>query len=322
MTAVTDVDTIHTCPRCHLRFGLLAELRDHFEEEHPVASTDEQVEPPPVGRLTVPLDPDGASPIAVAVATQLAGQLDFAVDLVAAPGLGLHAGATAHLQARARELRVAGTDTATWEVLESDRPAVAILDHVASTGADALCLATRSSHGLGHLLFGSVAEAVVLGAEVPALLVGPRTTAPAGPYRRVIACVDGSPPAATALAVAQRVQRAIGAELLLVEVVEPGVAVPADVYEAAELVRIAHALDPEPDGYEVLHGRHPAAAIIEYADRLDDAIVVTGTHGRHGLRSLLVGSVARGVVGGSRHPTLVVPPAASAESFPVRTTTT
>lgn len=323
MTAVNPATDVHTCPRCHLRFALLPELKAHFEEEHP--SRDEVPAPAagPGTRITVPLDPDRATPSAMAVALRLAGQIGGTLDLVATPGLGLFEGAQAFLRARAADLRLHGVTTATWSVLHAERPATAILEHLDEAGSDLVCMASRGSHGPGHLLFGSVAESVLRGATVPVLVCGPRVEAPGGPYTTVVACVDGSDEAATALAVADRLRRAIGADLHLVEVVAPSVEFAPDTHEGAELVRIAHSMGhPAPD-FDLLHGTNPADAIVDHVGRLADAIVVTGTHGRSGLSSLLVGSVAYGVVAGSAHPTLVVPRGVDVDAFlrPTATTT-
>lgn len=50
------------------------------------------------------------------------------------------------------------------------------------------------------------------------------------------------------------------------------------------------------------------AAIIEAADELDVDIIVTGTRGTTGLRSLLQSSVADHVLRHSHRPVLIVPP--------------
>lgn len=321
---MTALDTVYACPWCHVRFLLLPELRAHVDDEHPSPETHPPaLATPPRGTFTVPMDPDRPPPAALAVAARLAAQAGAGLDLVAGPGVGMHDGATAFLRARARELRATEGSRATWHVLPSDRPAQAVLDHLGATGADLVCMSTRASRGPGHLLFGSVAEAVLLGSEVPVLLAGPHVAAPSAPYRRVLVGVDGSPHATNALALAQRLRSLLGAELHLVEVIDPPGDATPDTYEGAELVRIAQEVDPPPTSYEVLHGDHPEAAIADHADRLDDVIVVLGTHGRTGLRSLFAGSVARGVVGACRHPVVVVPLDADAATFlrPAPTTT-
>ena len=50
-------------------------------------------------------------------------------------------------------------------------------------------------------------------------------------------------------------------------------------------------------------------AIVDVADEIDARIIVVGTRGHSKVGSLLIGSVANGVVHHSRRPVLVIPPA-------------
>ena len=66
------------------------------------------------------------------------------------------------------------------------------------------------------------------------------------------------------------------------------------------------------------HGFEPTArtaagkvwrAIVDVADEMDASLVVIGTRGHTGIQSLMIGSVANGVVHHSERPVLVIPPA-------------
>jgi nucleotide-binding universal stress UspA family protein len=50
-------------------------------------------------------------------------------------------------------------------------------------------------------------------------------------------------------------------------------------------------------------------AIVDVADEIDARAIAVGTHGHTGLQSLMIGSVANGVVHHSDRPVLVIPPA-------------
>jgi nucleotide-binding universal stress UspA family protein len=50
-------------------------------------------------------------------------------------------------------------------------------------------------------------------------------------------------------------------------------------------------------------------AIVDVADEIDARAIVVGTRGHSGLQSLMIGSVANGVVHHSDRPVLVIPPA-------------
>jgi nucleotide-binding universal stress UspA family protein len=50
----------------------------------------------------------------------------------------------------------------------------------------------------------------------------------------------------------------------------------------------------------------PADALVRAAEELDAALIVVGSRGRRGLRSVLLGSVSHGVLHKTRRPTLVI----------------
>lgn len=58
----------------------------------------------------------------------------------------------------------------------------------------------------------------------------------------------------------------------------------------------------------------PGEAIVHVADDLDAALIVMGSRGRRGLKSLLLGSVSHHVSHQARRPTLIVPAPALAEA--------
>ena len=60
--------------------------------------------------------------------------------------------------------------------------------------------------------------------------------------------------------------------------------------------------------FHVEWSRDPAAAITEYAQRIEADVIVMATHGRSGLSHLLAGSVAEAVIRSSGRPVLVQGP--------------
>ena len=58
--------------------------------------------------------------------------------------------------------------------------------------------------------------------------------------------------------------------------------------------------------YVLAEGRHAAPAIVEHAERHHADLIVMGTHGRRGLRHLLLGSVAEEALRGASCPVVVV----------------
>lgn len=79
---------------------------------------------------------------------------------------------------------------------------------------------------------------------------------------------------------------------------------------ASEALGGADALDELGPVLAVRQGEHAADIIIAYADEVKSDLLVVGTHGRRGVRHLIVGSVAEEVVRRATCPVLTVPNAA------------
>jgi nucleotide-binding universal stress UspA family protein len=143
-------------------------------------------------RVLVPLDGSTPSESVLRFLMEIAGPLDMTVVLlhVLEPIQPAVLEATPHvvlddLETRRREaeeylapiaaaLRAQGVDTS-WAIRHG-RPADEILAAAAECGAHLIAMATHGRTGLGRLLFGSVAEAVLRHAPVPVFLIRePRT---------------------------------------------------------------------------------------------------------------------------------------------------
>ena len=59
----------------------------------------------------------------------------------------------------------------------------------------------------------------------------------------------------------------------------------------------------------------PAQAILQEAEKLDADLIVLGTHGRHGVSRLILGSIAEKVIRTSARPVLAVQPDVKIEGF-------
>jgi nucleotide-binding universal stress UspA family protein len=76
---------------------------------------------------------------------------------------------------------------------------------------------------------------------------------------------------------------------------------------AAQGVRLARAAGLDAEALVVSGNGSVGHSIIDAAERVGAALIVLGSRGRNGLRSLALGSVSRHVVHEGRIPTLVVP---------------
>ncbi len=231
------------------------------------------------------------------------------------------------LETTADRLKEKGAEV---EALLSDSdPAEAILEEARARKADLIVMSTHGRTGLGRWIYGSVAEAVLAGAEAPVLLVSPHAADEwSDPPKRMLIALDGSEPAEAIIEPAGRLAREMGLSVVLLWVIEPprrieyaiagtpfggGFAYlppdPREVAESAEpyLEGVAERLRAM--GLEVAVRTVPgyAAATIARtaADELADMIALA-SHGRTGLARTVMGSVASGVVTSATVPVLIV----------------
>jgi nucleotide-binding universal stress UspA family protein len=143
-----------------------------------------------------------------------------------------------------------------------------------------------------------------------------------GMVRRILVPVDGSPLGEAALPVAQALAGPLGAELILLRVVEPVTAVEA-IATAGVVAPDAFFLR-ELDAKEYLHGicdrvlrnglrarselrkGQPAEEILAAAAETQADLIAMSSHGRSGLGRVLFGSVAHAVLARAPVPVLVV----------------
>jgi nucleotide-binding universal stress UspA family protein len=212
-------------------------------------------------------------------------------------------------------------------------PAEQILKIVDQFDADEIVMSTHGRTGFAHLLYGSVAEAVVARSPVPVLLVGTRAGTiampafdPAAP--RVLLALDGSDFAQSALPAALELA-GLGGELILCRVVPA----PITVVESPD-GSMVYADEPEPselqlahDELETIAGRlrqthperavsvevrigEPARGIVTAVTTRMATVVVMTSHARTGLGRAVLGSVAGTVVRTATVPVLVIRPTA------------
>lgn len=144
-------------------------------------------------------------------------------------------------------------------------------------------------------------------------------------YQRILLAVDGSRSSDLALSQAVIIARATGAEVKVLYVVDDSdVYFEASYFDPRELVEnlIAHgrkALDAatarlteagirstaQLDEKPVAPGRISTTIVTE-ADAWNADLIVMGTHGRRGVRRLLMGSVSEGVLARASKPVLLI----------------
>jgi nucleotide-binding universal stress UspA family protein len=233
----------------------------------------------------------------------------------------------ADLQATAGRLRDGGLKVEP-DVYDADRGEVgrAICQAALEWQAKLIVMATHGRGGLGRFLYGSVADEVLRQATVPVLLVSSQSEHAWSIDRppRILVPLDGSPLAEAALDPAGELAEALGAELLLLQVIEP---LPPRAKTVAPELAGSHVTDELAKGRSYLEGiaqrvrraghravTHfavgwPAAAIAEAASAERCDLIAMATHGRGGLARAAHGSVATGVLQRTGVPLLLTRPA-------------
>ncbi|HVS03648.1 MAG TPA: universal stress protein [Thermoanaerobaculia bacterium] len=233
----------------------------------------------------------------------------------------LQGAAAERLQTLAAELAERGVAATTR--LELGLPSQAIVAVAEELDPALLVQGSRGHTGFAHLLLGSTAERVVQHAPCPVLTVHPGDHEEHRPVRTILVPTDFSADAERAAQVARSVLAPVeaGARLVLLHAyhlpveytaygtIPTGLSFQQDVAAVAEerLAEIAGAL--RRDGLEVTvmsREGYPPEAIVQAAREVGADLVAMGSHGRTGLRHLLLGSTAERVVQHAPCPVLTV----------------
>ena len=239
---------------------------------------------------------------------RIAGQAELlGVDeaaLVGRPAAGHRLTQLAHsLAAKTQHL-------VTRAVLESEDIPGALVDHAQARGVLAVVMGTRAARSVGLALVGSVADRVMRESPRPVVLVPPGASYMEGKrvqLARVLVPLDGSELATRAVDCLMAMPRAHAVECVLVEVVQNSI----DRTEAERR------LDAEAQRIRDSGGVAETCVIqrSDVAEGISGAVrevlvemIAMSTRGAGGLRRLVLGSVAEGVVRAAEVPVLLLTP--------------
>jgi nucleotide-binding universal stress UspA family protein len=217
--------------------------------------------------------------------------------------------------------------------------AEAISQHASTTGSDLVVMTTHGRGALARFWLGSVADALVRQASVPILFVRPQEAAPdlaqEPVLRRVLIALDGSELAEQVLEPVLALGASTQAEYTLFRAVKQRTPLSYDATSARvsglreSLLKQLQEIDrqewTEAQNYlerlaERLRGRsltvqtrvvsheQPATAILDDVQKSPVELIALATHGRGGLKRLLLGSVADKVLRGGTTPMLMYRP--------------
>jgi nucleotide-binding universal stress UspA family protein len=300
-------------------------------------------EAPQSPRILVGTDFSPTAAVAVDWAVELARQQGARVELVhavtvppsvpeyvspsaIAPGplfdAEVRRAALGRLEKEAASLRERGIEVDTWLALGT--PSMVICDRAAETGAVAIVVGTRGLTGIRHLLLGSTAERVVQKAPCPVLSVHPEDLR--RPLRTILIPTDFSEDAERAIHTAQQLLAPLGplsseTRLILLHAFNLPIEytaygpIPTSVNYLQDtgldaerrLQELTDRLAAEGLSVDwVAREGDPSVVIVEEAQSRQADLIAMGTHGRSGLRHLLLGSTAERVVQHAACPVMTV----------------
>jgi len=178
----------------------------------------------------------------------------------------------------------------------------AILQEAAEIKPDMIVMGRHGLTGLARLLLGSV-TARVIGHSPFNVLVVPKGSTIA--FERVLIPSDGSPSSQAAAAVALAIARERESKVFAVSVATEEGEIPRAQEIVQELLAAANQAGVPLQG-SVPQGQPPDDGILQAAIKNEVDLIVMGSHGRTGLKRLLMGSVTERVIGQAPCPVLVV----------------
>jgi nucleotide-binding universal stress UspA family protein len=202
----------------------------------------------------------------------------------------------------------------------------AILRAADEEQADLIVMSTHGRSGLGRWLYGSIADAVVRHTTRPVALISAACERDWSleSHFRLLVPLDGSAFGEAALGTARQIADALGAEIILLRVVEPadGFAALRTSYLPARSQAVLDEARTYLDGIRAspsladrsittrAEAGDPAARIAAVARDEDVDMIVMATHGSGGLVRLTMGSVATATLHQASVPLLLVRSAA------------
>ncbi|MGD2079869.1 MAG: universal stress protein [Nitrospirota bacterium] len=190
-------------------------------------------------------------------------------------------------------------------VSRSENPYEAIVEEAQKANADVIVLGRRGRTGIKRLLMGSV-TARVIGHSPVSVLVVPR--AAELKFKNILVATDGSSYSEAAALKAVGLAKCSGGSitaLAIADVMGDSVAMKAVEESVRKVTGIAEKEGVKAEAL-VEKGKSADEAIVDIARQRGCDLVVVGSHGRSGLKRLLMGSVAERVVGHAECAVMVV----------------
>jgi nucleotide-binding universal stress UspA family protein len=255
----------------------------------------------PFSEILVPLGGRTSNLRALPVADDLARRLGAPIRIVSAvdPETDLR---------ERRDLLTKQLDGLGINVLDIElrrAPSVAdALNEVAAVGSLVVMTASAVS-GAWDLILGTSTSDVLSYCTAPVLAVGPHCAA-ATDFSTFVVSVDGSPESTYAAEVAGGLAGALGADVTVIQVVDPDLKLPADLSEVSLVHQVALGMTTAGEkNWDVIHSTHRATAIVEVATHLPGSVICLGSRGMDRMHQLVFGSTTRKILASSPVPVMV-----------------
>lgn len=268
-----------------------------------------------VGKLVVATDgsaySDGSIRVGLAYANRIQAEVFGLSVIIHSPEFETFVPNLEELSAqRAQEALVsfyaAAGEGAPTIVLKAADPAEGIVEGAKQAGADMIVIGRRGKRGLARSHVGDATVKVIGRADCPVLVV-PQV----GQLwsKHILLATDGSECSVAAAEAAGNIARQSGLPITVVSVVTSSHSdsrrQAAQEAVDAKVARFSE-MGLQVDG-KVLEGQ-PDEAIVRAVGEVGADLVVMGSHGRTGLKKILMGSVSERVIGQVACPVLVVKP--------------
>jgi nucleotide-binding universal stress UspA family protein len=213
--------------------------------------------------------------------------------------------------------RLVGLPCPVTPVVRSGHPIDVLQRFAAETSLDLLVVGPRGRGSIGSILLGSVSQTLLHAMPTSILVARPPVRTP----RRVLLAIDGSPPSLDAARFLATFPLPVEADIRVVVSVtcwtDQYGSIRAATYPERLAAERAYATEIGQQAIDILaaRGRHatamirdgdPKREILDAAREIDADLIVTGARGIGGFKSLVLGSVSRGVSKAASCSTLVV----------------
>jgi len=274
-------------------------------------------------KLAIVLGKSGASLVIAAVVDESAiiAEASSAVAYDPTPEMdALDEEGTDLVDDAAAQCRAAGLEPVVETI--HDTVVAGILELGKKHGCDLIVMGTHARSGVAHAFLGSATEGILRWGHLPVLTVRTVDRVDVLPFGSVLVAIDDSEPSDAAAALAAALTGSAGAKVTACTVVDTARVFENSTdygFDPAELIRdmraeagsvvstvLARAGLPADTPVTIAEGE-PAETIIATAEERHATLIITGTHGRRGIRRFFLGSVAEHLVRTSEIPVLVVP---------------